>query len=206
MVDSPYSAVIFDCFGVLVNNAEIPEIAQLDEVSKKRFLEIARRADIGLLTEDETLALHAEVLGLSAQEWESRLAEGEVVNDDMTTLVTRLHALQIKTGLLSNISSRERIEKRLRKRFGSLNYLGEFFTHVAISSELGVAKPNSEIFHQSLKALGESPEKALFVDDSAANLEGAEKVGLNVFHFTGSNQDFHELEALIGLKDNHNYG
>jgi 2-haloacid dehalogenase/putative hydrolase of the HAD superfamily len=61
--------------------------------------------------------------------------------------------------------------------FGSLN--GR-----VISGHEGVMKPDPAIFHLTCERFGLAPGDALFVDDSATNIEAARKLGFHVHHFT----------------------
>lgn len=59
-----------------------------------------------------------------------------------------------------------------------------FAVHV-FSHRLGVVKPDEAVFRHTLDALGCRPEEAVFVDDRAENVAGAEAVGMCAVHFTG---------------------
>jgi putative hydrolase of the HAD superfamily len=47
-----------------------------------------------------------------------------------------------------------------------------------ISAELGLAKPDPEIFHVAAARLGQPPEAGLFIDDNPAYADGARRAGL----------------------------
>ena len=52
------------------------------------------------------------------------------------------------------------------------------FDAVLEAAKLGVLKPDPEAFRAAAAALGEDPRRCLFVDDLAANLDGARAVGM----------------------------
>ncbi len=52
------------------------------------------------------------------------------------------------------------------------------FDHRFLSHELGLVKPDPEIFEHVLGVLGCRPERVLFLDDNAINVEGARAAGL----------------------------
>ena len=52
------------------------------------------------------------------------------------------------------------------------------FDAVLEAAKLGVLKPDPEAFRAAADALGEDPRRCLFVDDLAANLDGARAVGM----------------------------
>jgi FMN phosphatase YigB (HAD superfamily) len=51
----------------------------------------------------------------------------------------------------------------------------------------------------ALQRAGAQPEEAVFVDDVAANIEGAQRVGMRGIHFRSTNQAIAELAALTGV-------
>ncbi|MES2034597.1 MAG: HAD family phosphatase [Pseudomonadota bacterium] len=52
-----------------------------------------------------------------------------------------------------------------------------------VSAEEGVIKPDPAIYEVVLKRTGLAPEDLLFVDDSAANIDAAARLGFHVHHF-----------------------
>jgi putative hydrolase of the HAD superfamily len=55
---------------------------------------------------------------------------------------------------------------------------------VVDSSEVGLRKPNADIFELTLQRLGTPAERTLFLDDFAWNITGAQAVGLQTMHVT----------------------
>jgi putative hydrolase of the HAD superfamily len=53
-----------------------------------------------------------------------------------------------------------------------------------LSHECGYEKPEPEIYLLAAAAHGVEPEQCLFVDDVAANIEGAKALGFQTHHFT----------------------
>lgn len=51
--------------------------------------------------------------------------------------------------------------------------------NILVSSDLGVRKPDAEIYHRVLKHFGAKAENTFFADDSAANVRGASAVGIH---------------------------
>jgi hypothetical protein len=72
------------------------------------------------------------------------------------------------------------------------------FDHVVISGEVGMRKPEPEIFHHTLTLLGVPAHEAVFVDDLYKNIEGARAVGLVAVHHREYETTLMELEALFG--------
>ncbi len=55
---------------------------------------------------------------------------------------------------------------------------------VVVSAEHGVIKPDPAIFRLVVKRTGLEPHEMLFVDDVAANIDAAARLGFHVHHFT----------------------
>ena len=63
------------------------------------------------------------------------------------------------------------------------------------SAEIGVAKPDPEVFQHVCAELGRSPESVFFTDDSPGNVAGAEAVGMTASVFAGVDRLRVALEA-----------
>jgi FMN phosphatase YigB (HAD superfamily) len=59
------------------------------------------------------------------------------------------------------------------------------FTAVSFSDEIGVRKPDAEIFRRTLAKLGSAPGETAHVGDNPiADVEGSRRVGLRAVHYT----------------------
>jgi 2-haloacid dehalogenase len=59
----------------------------------------------------------------------------------------------------------------------------DHFEVIYVSGELGMIKPNDDIFEHVLGDLGLSADQVLFIDDSAKNIETAERLGFATHRF-----------------------
>ena len=75
---------------------------------------------------------------------------------------------------------------------GRYPFLGCFKGYV-LSHEVGVLKPDARIFNTALERAGVEAERALFVDDQAANVAAARELGIDSFQFLGPEQFVSEL-------------
>ncbi|WP_402465294.1 HAD family hydrolase [Isoptericola aurantiacus] len=57
---------------------------------------------------------------------------------------------------------------------------------VLVSGRVGLAKPDPEIFRLAASRFDLRPQRTVFVDDTAANVEAARAVGFRAVHFTGT--------------------
>jgi putative hydrolase of the HAD superfamily len=76
---------------------------------------------------------------------------------------------------------------------------GELFDTVVISGEVGMRKPEPEIYRLAATRLGVEAAECVFVDDLAPNIRGAVAVGMVGIHHRGAEQTVTELEGVFGL-------
>jgi epoxide hydrolase-like predicted phosphatase len=109
---------------------------------------------------------------------------------EMLDLVERLrHTGRIKVALLTNACVGQ--DEVMRRKWG-LDPHATFDLYVN-SAEVGLAKPDPAIFELALARLGVSPGEAIFIDDSAANVQAAANLGIHAIHLAS----VEELEAVI---------
>lgn len=72
----------------------------------------------------------------------------------------------------------------------------DFFEKVYFSSEIGMRKPDAEIFSFVCKENGLSPENTLFIDDSPQHVVGAQSIGLNAI-LLAKNQEVFTLPFFL---------
>ncbi|MBI3289515.1 MAG: HAD-IA family hydrolase, partial [Elusimicrobia bacterium] len=65
-----------------------------------------------------------------------------------------------------------------------------------LSHELGLRKPQPEIYHAALKLSGTAPDETLFIDDLEENCAGARAVGLHAIRYRGAPELKRRLAAL----------
>lgn len=73
--------------------------------------------------------------------------------------------------------------KKLRLRFG----LDKYFTGFIISGDVGIRKPDPEIFNQLIERLHITPTHTIFVDDNQNNLNSAAVLGFKTVLFRPTN-------------------
>jgi putative hydrolase of the HAD superfamily len=69
---------------------------------------------------------------------------------------------------------------RFQKEFGF--GLGDLFEQLWFSHQIGLVKPDPEIFRYALKDGGLQPEETLFIDDTLVHVEAARSVGIKAWH------------------------
>lgn len=89
-------------------------------------------------------------------------------------------------GILSNTNGIhiEAVNQMLQRDFG-LDSFHHLVDHVFYSHEMGLAKPQQEIYQTMLEKLSTRGEKVIFFDDLEANVQGAKSCGIKAIHVTG---------------------
>ena len=82
----------------------------------------------------------------------------------------------IPVALVSNATD------RLEEDLAELG-LEEFMGTLVNTSRIGVAKPDPRVYAHAAERVGVPPERCLFVDDSAENVEAARAAGMHAVHF-----------------------
>jgi putative hydrolase of the HAD superfamily len=75
----------------------------------------------------------------------------------------------------------------------------DLFDATVISGDVGMHKPQPEIYRLASQRLSVEPEQAVFVDDLRENVAGAEAIGMAGILHRDSAATITELEGLLGV-------
>ena len=106
---------------------------------------------------------------------------------DMIALVRRARSSGIRTALLSNSWGNNYPE----------DLFDGMFDQVVISGEVGMRKPDPEIYLHTIEAIGLPAESCAFVDDLLPNVIAAREIGLVAIHHTDYPTTAAELDVLF---------
>jgi putative hydrolase of the HAD superfamily len=203
---SELKGLLVDFGGVLTTNVWDSFRAFCDaeglerERVKKLFREdpqalgLLRRLEVGELDEDTFSAEFGPLLGIAPERYEGlvdRLFGGMESEDGMLEALRRARRAGLKTGLISNSWGRGRYDR---------STFAELFDGVVISGEVGLHKPQPEIFELGAERVGLPPAQCVFVDDLKENCEGAEAVGMVAVLHRGADTTLDRLEELLGVE------
>lgn len=107
----------------------------------------------------------------------------------MLDLIRRARGSGVLTALVSNSWGTDAYP---REDFDTL------FDAVVISGDVGMRKPEPDIYRYAAEQLGVPPEQCVFVDDLVVNVRGASAVGMHAVHHTEPATTIAEIEALFG--------
>lgn len=185
--------IIFDCFGVLCHGSldylrSIVPTEHLQELN-----DLSHSSDRGFLSEQEYVDRVGELLDKPGGEVRDIIQAQCIRNEDVIALASRLHG-EYKTALLSNVG-----RGRINTLFTQDELTGVFDT-VILSSEVGMVKPNADIYHLAAAKLGLEPSECVMIDDILRNVEGAKAVGMHGLVCSSAQQCETDLMSLLGVE------
>ncbi len=194
-------AVFFDIGGVIVRTeyqAPRERLAErlnmtYEDISKIVFeSETARKASIGEVSVEEHWLAVTRKLRLPASEAKAIHTEffaGDVIDRDLLDFIRSLRP-RCKTGVISNawVNSRDYIVK---------NQFDNAFDTLILSAEIGMMKPQPEIYQWALKQAQVAANEAAFIDDTLENIEAANALGMHGIVFRDPAQVRENLKALL---------
>jgi len=156
-------------------------------------LALLRRLETGELDEDEFSAGFGPLLGIPSERHEGlvdRLFAGMEPEESMLEALRRARRAGLRTGMISNSWGGGRYDRSM---------FDELFDGVVISGEVGLHKPQPQIFELGAERVGLPPSKCVFVDDLEENCDGAEAVGMVSVLHRGADQTIERLEELLDV-------
>ena len=196
--------VLFDWGGVLTTNVFdsfrdfcVAEGLEPDAVKRlfreePRARELVRGLETDALSEDEFGERFGELLELDDRTvLIERMFGGVRADERMLAAVRGVRAAGLRTGLISNSMGGASYDRDL---------FPELFDGVVISGDVGMHKPQPEIFLLGAERAGVAPGQCVFVDDLRENCDGAEAVGMTVVLHRGADTTLPELERLLGVE------
>lgn len=197
-------AVIFDLGGVLVDNPAPQMISYYSKninVSIEQFTNVFSKYEMdwqkGNLSEEEFWKRITTDLNVTKPDVESLWLDGFLgaykEKEEMFLLIKNLKHNGYKVALLSNteVPIMNHIKKQSWSDFDLLIY----------SCEIGMRKPDREIYERTLVELKINPGEAVFIDDKAENINAANEIGIHAILFESPIQVINDLHnsGLQGL-------
>ena len=183
-------AVIFDMFETLITHFQSPlyfgkQISEDMGIEEKKFREIWDPTDyartIGKMTLEEVFEqiLHASdkydadlVKKLADKRTAAKVECFKHLHEEIIPMFDKLKSQGYKIGLISNCYFEEAAVIKN-------SALWRYFDAACLSCELGVAKPEDEIFRLCIEKLGVNYEECLYVGDGGSQeLETAKRLGM----------------------------
>jgi putative hydrolase of the HAD superfamily len=195
-------AVIFDYGGVvggLINVRITQAIAEVfgfnKELVKSRMKKFIPLLDTGKISLIEFSKLTAASLDDESKAsvveniWMDVFMEHGKPNRDVVEIVKKLKNAGYVVALLTNAIIEH---ASIRKNRGDYKH----FSPIILSYEVGIRKPDEEIYNLMLQKLNLPAEECVFIDDKKENVIVAEKLGINGIIFENAEQLTKQLKEL----------
>jgi epoxide hydrolase-like predicted phosphatase len=195
-------AVIWDVGGVLVRTEDQRSRDRLAErfgLSRSELEELVFGHEAGKRAQrgEVSYEAHWEILGKelrlspgNIEEFQRAFWAGDKLDHELINYIRSLRG-RYKTGLLSNAFS------DLRHMVEAVWKIGDAFDVLVISAEVGVVKPDPQIYQIALEKLGVDAQEAVFIDDFDRNVAAARELNLHGIHFRNPVQVRADLNDLL---------
>jgi putative hydrolase of the HAD superfamily len=151
---------------------------------------LLRGLETGEIATAEFESRFGSLLGVAeAEGLIGRLFAGLGPDEAMIAAVRTARGAGVKTGLISNSWGVEIYDRAPT----------DLFDATVISGDVGLHKPQPEIYLLACERLGVEPGHAVFVDDLRENCTGAEEVGMTAVLHRESARTVARLEELLGV-------
>lgn len=200
---APRSGLLIDWGGVLTTDvfesfkafciAEglEPETVRLAFRSDPRGRAALHDLETGVTNEEQFAAAFAPVIGITEVDGlTDRLFGGMAEDVAMVEAVFAARAAGVATGLISNSWGVDRYDHDL---------LGRLFDATVISGEVGLRKPDPDVYLLGAERIDRLPGECVFVDDLGGNLKPAAALGMATVRHRSADETIPQLEELLGV-------
>jgi putative hydrolase of the HAD superfamily len=199
--DRTPEGLLVDYGGVLTTNIWVSFSAFCDtegldsETVKDTFrkdgegLKLLRTLERGEITDADFEAAFGELLGVAPESLITRLFAGLGPDREMIEVVQEVRAAGVPTGLISNSWGTGIYERAPL----------HIFDATVISGDVGLHKPEPEIYRLGAERIGVPADRCVFVDDLRENITGAEAVGMTALLHRDTGATASRLRELFSL-------
>ncbi len=121
--------------------------------------------------------------------WEGILLDNLSIHREVLEISSKLRS-KAKVGALSNTIQEHALVMQKQGVY-------QGFNPVILSCQIGMRKPNADIFLKSAELCKTKPARCLLIDDLVENIEGAQKAGFQALLYKGDpNELRHELHRM----------
>ncbi len=177
-------AIIFDFFDVIRTDSYKAWLAANNIPHEGPYFDASYQQDMGNINTGEFLQRLSDLQGRPITQKE---IDATAKVDQAVLAIVQSLTKNYKLALLSNAPSvflRDILAK---------HRLEQHFNEIVISSEVGMVKPQADIFKHTLQKLGTKADETIFIDDNEKHVTAADKLGIRTIHFHAAEQLKNEL-------------
>lgn len=207
----PIDIVVFDLGGVVVricrsiaeaaarvNLPVDPILAQPEYIAQRRALH--RDYERGLLTCDQFFdRIAATTRGMYTPAQFRALHEAWIIGEyaGVGDLIDDLHRANMPTGALSNTNAAHWAQMSHIGNRPAIFAAPARLRHRHASHLLGLAKPDAAIYHAFARETGFIPNRIVFFDDLAENIQAAQAAGWNAHQIDHTGDTAAQMRAIL---------
>lgn len=191
--------VIFDLYDTLIylNNKTKPYKKLLSEINLQTTKEIKEAWRIALTEnfsglEEFVKRINPDLnldIGFYEKELEREIKSASIYPETKDVL-RKLKNKKIRLGLISNLAS------PYKKPFFDLD-LNKYFDNILLSCDIGMRKPELDIYKKMIKLSGVNPNKSLMIGDKIReDVETPKSIGINAVHIDRANNSKDSISSL----------
>ena len=184
-IDTKLSEKAFAQYG-MTNFSELYTLAAQNELFD--------RLEVGSITEKEFYDEFRRVTGCKLSDktleecWDALIMDFPIARIDMLKRLKQEG--KYRTFILSNTNIiHYRFYTALLKRVHGVDGLESLVEHAYFSHEIGLKKPNRDIFDHVVANSHIKPEESIFIDDNEANIKAANALGFNTIFLKDNNME-----------------
>lgn len=183
-----YKAVLFDFGGIIYKHPKevIPEVlariyGQPTNTTIQEYKKYKNDYFMGnISTEKLITSLSSTFKSKKSIEevkklWLKYYSEFAKLSYEVLDIIKKLHE-NYKTYLFSNTTE-------MSNAHNSKTGLYDYFDSLFLSYQMGMKKPNPDIYQKVVSSIGFKPDECIFIDDDLTNLEPARQLGMTVITF-----------------------
>jgi FMN phosphatase YigB (HAD superfamily) len=190
-----YKAILFDFFGVfcapIATNWFKKAVPDYNEEQLKTWQALCTQSDLGKLSRANFNVEASRLTGVPVPEIIRGIEAEAFINIPLVIYTRELKSREYRIACLSNGSHEWTLQVI------NDHDLGELFNEIVLSGDLGIVKPDPEIYEYTLKKLGISAAEAIFVDDRKVNVEAGKACGIRSLVFTDTPTFIADLETVF---------
>lgn len=180
-LDEPYSGLIFDCDGTLVDTAPIHFLA-VNEAMRPLGLEMAAEwyfARVGL-TPEALFAEYERVHGVKIDTAELSLRYGPIFTANLERAKEVAEVAEVARANFGNVPMAVASNGHRKNVLATLEATGliSLFETVVSADEVAKGKPAPDVFLEAARRIGVLPADCIVFEDSDEGLEAARKAGM----------------------------
>ncbi len=180
--------IIFDCFGVIFEEVAPTFLKRHlpDESAVTLKEELFVPADLGRISYAELLTNMSRAIGMDKEEmtreWNSMFILREAILPYIKALGKKHDVILLSNAPLGVV------ERQFEK-----HGLSPLFKRMFISCNIGLAKPDKEIYLHCVREMGKTYDEIYMVDDNLSNLEHLGEIGITPIHYKGDDSVLEKL-------------